>query len=157
MLWWSDHIFYLHNAEAILAHPAPYKATALRDHDRAPDAPDHVYRYRFTGLNGFDPAPDCLRSGNNSSYAAIHLAAHLGARKIILLGVDMKHGPDGRTHWHEGYGRPHLQHTLDVQMRPHFDHLVKPLAERGITVVNANPESALIAWPRMTFEEALRE
>lgn len=155
VLWWSDHLFYLRNREAIDAHAAPYKATGLRSNEQHADLAAEVHRYRFTGLHGLDAEPGCVRTGNNSAFAALHLAAHLGARKIVLLGVDMKHGAAGETHWHNGHGIAHIEHTLTHQMLPYFESLKEPLAALGIEVLNANPESALLTWPRMTFDQAL--
>jgi hypothetical protein len=40
-------------------------------------------------------------------------------------------------------------------MLPHFEPLVKPLQQRGITVVNASPYSALRCWPRCSIDEGL--
>jgi hypothetical protein len=155
VLWWSDVIFWRRNREALLAHHAPYKATALYDY-QAEDYPpiDLVHCYKFTGCTGFDADPACLRHGNNSSYAAMHLAAHLGARKIILLGVDMRHA-EGRSHWHDGYPQPALQETLEQLMLPYFATLAPALAERKIEVLNASPDSALTVWPRCSIEEGL--
>ena len=51
---------------------------------------------------GLESARDTLAHGNNSGYAAINLAVHLGAARIVLLGYDM--GNDGKvSHFHEGY------------------------------------------------------
>ncbi len=91
----------------------------------------------------------------NSTYAAIHLAAHLGAARIVLLGVDMRYGPAGESHFHGGHGLIHSEATLTELMLPHFEPLVKPLQQRGITVVNASPDSALRCWPRCSIDEGL--
>lgn len=155
LLWWSDPNFWRKHREALLAHPAPWKATGALNRRDLVDYPPEIVTYRFTGIEGFDPDPLCLRTGNNSAYAAMHLAAHLGARRIVLLGVDMQHGPNGETHWHGGHGLLHQERTLTEKMLPLFAGLVAPLAERGIEVMNANPDSALALWPRCTIDEAL--
>src|SRR5678815_3029451 len=49
-----------------------------------------------TGKDGFDERPTSLRTGQNSGYQAIHLAVHLGASLIVLLGYDMR---DTQNHW----------------------------------------------------------
>ncbi len=86
----------------------------------------------------------------------VRLAAHLGAAKIILLGVDMRHGPAGETHYHGGHGVLHQEITLSQYMLPQFNSIIKPLAQRGIEVLNASPDSALTIWPRCSIDEGLQ-
>jgi hypothetical protein len=155
ILWWSDILFWLRNREALLAHKAPWKATGIENRRDSVKYPSEVAVYDFTGMTGFDDRPGCLRHGNNSSYAAIHLAAQLGAKRIVLLGVDMKHGPAGETHFHTGHGLVRQERTLTEKMLPHFESLAPALAERGVEIVNANPESALAIWPRCSIDAAL--
>lgn len=154
VLWWTDAKFWHHNSVKIMAHRARWKATCLHNYGGI-DLPAEIKQYRFTGHKGFDPDPGCLRSGNNSTYAAIHLAAHLGANRIILLGLDMKHGPGGETHFHGGHGVLHLAETMTQLMLPWFDHLKAPLAARGIEVLNACADSALLTWPRCSIDQGL--
>jgi len=156
LLWWSDVIFWRRHCDALLAHAAPYKATALHDYP-AEDFPpeDVVHRYKFTGCTGFDEDLGQIRHGNNSTYAAMHLAVHLGAKKLVLLGCDMRHTKDGRTHWHDGYPAPAQPETLAQLMLPHFKTLAPALAARGVEVLNASPDSALVVWARCSIEEGL--
>ncbi len=42
----------------------------------------------ITGNFGYDPDPRNIRTGYNSGYQAVHCAAHLGARNIVLLGFN---------------------------------------------------------------------
>lgn len=105
-------------------------------------------------VEGFGDAPDGVRTGRNSGYQAIQLAAHRGARRVVLLGFDMKAGADGRVHWHAEHPRPSDPST-PPSFIPHFRSLVAPLAARGVEVLNATPGSALDAFPRSTLEEAL--
>src|SRR5690606_24516492 len=44
---------------------------------------------RNTGYDGLEMAPTGLRNGRNSGYAAVNLAVHLGASRVVLLGYDM--------------------------------------------------------------------
>lgn len=156
LLWWSDARFWRIHHEQLVAHEAPFKATALMDYpaEMLP-LPESVTLYRFTGCTGFDDAPGCLRHGNNGAYAAMHLAAKLGAKKLVLLGIDMAHAKDGRTHWHDGHGVIHLDDTLKDLMLPWFKTLAKPLAQHGVEVLNASPDSRLTVWPRCSIEQGL--
>ena len=86
-----------------------------------------------------------LRTGGNSGYQAINLAVHLGAKRIVLLGYDMK-PDDGKHHW---FG----SHPYDVPAPPYekflelFATLVDPLKELEVEVVNCTPDSALDVFP----------
>jgi len=109
---------------------------------------------RFTGQLGFDPDPQALRHGSNSGYQAIHLAAHLGAKRIVLLGYDL-HVDGKQTHWHNAPRPADFAGLCRDSFLPCFDSLVQPLADRGIEVVNATPGSALMCWPHVALERAL--
>jgi hypothetical protein len=101
-----------------------------------------------TGRVGLETRAYGLRTGSNSGYQAINLARHLGARRILLLGYDMRGGhffgqhPDGTA--------PPFAVCLS-----HFHSLVKPLAAEGIEVLNCSRHTALEAFPRVPLEEAL--
>lgn len=116
-----------------------------------------ILRLRNTGPTGLETSPDGVRHGSNSGYQCINLAVHLGVRRIILLGFDMR-CVDGETHWGP---RPEQQsvhgftRTLDVMLKK-FETLVDPLAAAGVEVVNCSPGSRLTVWPMVSLEEALR-
>lgn len=151
ILWWSDKRFFDWHHEGLKKHKAPIKASGLRKRDHH-TYPDWVKVWKFTGIDGFDQ--ENLRSGNNSTYAAIHLAVHLGYRRIVLLGVDMCFS-GGKSHWHEGHGVEHKESTLKEKMLPYFDTLAPHLEEMGVEVINANPDSELKVWPRVKIDEVL--
>lgn len=104
---------------------------------------------RQTGLEGFDPDPSCIRTGGNSVYQAMHIAVHAGAARIVLLGVDM-HGP----HWF-GDHPDKITPNFSVDLAPHFETLKPAMVERGVSVVNASPGSALAAFPLVDLSGAL--
>lgn len=110
---------------------------------------------RHTGVEGLCEDPDGLRTGHNSGYQAINLAFHMGAERIVLLGIDMKaRDSDGRMHW---FDRRHEYPAELYQelMLPNFQTLLAPLARHGVEVVNASPDSALDCFRRAPLAEAL--
>lgn len=118
------------------------------------DGHPQVNALRLTGQDGMEDDPSCLRHGSNSGYAAINLAVHLGAKRILLLGYDMRL-ENGRSNWHDEL-RPFASPSLYEQsMLPHFATLVEPLGKLGVEVVNCTPGSALDAFPKATLEDAL--
>ena len=102
---------------------------------------------------GFCESPDGLRTGGNGGYQVLQLAAHLGARRVVLLGYDMR-PIDGKAHWHEEHPIPTPLDCL-TGYADGFRTLVEPLRRRGVEVINATPGSALDFFPRATLQEAL--
>lgn len=109
----------------------------------------------LSGQHGLEKDPGKLCHGSNSGYQAINLAYHLGAKRIVLLGYDMKVSDKGRTHWHQENRPDDFASILKNSMLPHFDTLVAPLKEAGVEVINATPDSALTCWPYQPLEELL--
>ena len=114
-----------------------------------------VKALRNTGKSGLEYDPTGLRHGNNSGYAAINLAYHLGVKRIVLLGFDM--GNEGKTgHFHDGYPVKVTQNkTYEFSMAPMFLSLVDPLKKKNVEIINANPQSKLTCFPRMSLDKAL--
>lgn len=118
-----------------------------------PDLPrrhEDIHYFRKTGTVGFDPDPECLRTGGNSGYGALQVCAHLGAKTILLVGYDMK---SAGNHWFGSHPpgvwrRPPVMETRARQ----FDDLAAPLAELGIRVVNCTPGSGIGAFETGSLE-----
>lgn len=99
-----------------------------------------------TGLT-LDPGKVAL--GLNGVYQSINVAVHLGATRIILLGVDMK-GGHFFGHHPNNSGPPF---SLCLQR---FQTLVEPLQTAGVEIVNCTPDTALKAFPRVALAEAIQ-
>jgi hypothetical protein len=108
---------------------------------------------RHVGDTGLSLDPTSLKTGKNITYAAMNLAVHLGAKRIVLLGVDMQRGPKGQMHCHadhpDGSGPPC---ALAMTM---FPTLISPLKEAGVSVVNCTRRTALACFPLEQLELAL--
>lgn len=108
-----------------------------------------------TGQDGLERSPDGLRTGKNSGYAAINLAVHFGAVRILLLGYDMKIGSNGQTHF-DGPRRG-TPATNFPMFRAMFDTLPEPLKLAGVTVLNCSRKSALECFPRVPLAHAMAQ
>lgn len=108
---------------------------------------------RTTGDSGLELDPTAIRTGKNSAYAAINVAVHLGAKRIVLLGVDMKHGPKGKRHWHDEH--PNWPGPALLICPPLFETLREPLKAIGVEVVNCTRDTALRAFPCQPLESVL--
>lgn len=104
---------------------------------------------------GLEDAKDGLCHGNNSGYAAINLAYLLGAKRIVLLGYDMRN-EGSKGHYHDGYPVPVTGDNIyKDQFIPGFQILADLLKEKKIEVYNASINSSLKVWQRISFNQAL--
>tara|TARA_B100000900_G_C20435213_1_gene656684 strand:+ start:117 stop:920 length:804 start_codon:yes stop_codon:yes gene_type:complete len=103
---------------------------------------------------GLEIDPETLAHGFNSGYAAINLAYHLGAKRIVLLGFDM--AEDGKdTHFHDGYPtRSSGDKVYKEKFLPGFKQLYDELKGTGVEVINASPNSRLKVFPKITLNQA---
>ena len=118
-----------------------------------------VLRLRNTGSVDLETEPDGLRHGSNSGYQAINLAFHMGARRIVLVGFDMRIVAE-TAHWNTDHvmqqNEAGFALTLRQVMLPKFETLRTPLEAAGVEVFNATPNSALTVWPYVPLREALQ-
>jgi hypothetical protein len=106
------------------------------------------------GLRGLEKERTHLAWNRSSGGAAINLAVHLGARRIILLGFDMKTGVH-TSHFAPNAAKPTLKDETFEGWRDTMNHLASVLKAIGVTVLNATPGSALKAFPMVDFEATL--
>lgn len=114
-----------------------------------------VHHIRYSGIGGFDPNPAFIRTGSNSAYQALHIAIHAGAKKVILLGVDMSDKKGG--HWHKEHPIPLRTTAPDLFARwiKAFEELAKCLKGHDVDIVNCSPSSALLAFRKSSLEKEL--
>lgn len=109
---------------------------------------------RNTGTLGIETDPTALRTGRNSGYAALNLAVHLGAPRILLLGYDMRY-QHGKTHFFGDHPAPLGNRSEFPKFIEAFMSTVKPLQALGVSMINCTPVSALACFPKMLLAEAL--
>lgn len=110
-----------------------------------------VRTLKNTGLEGFDDTPGCIRGGCNSGYQAVHLAAQLGAHRIIIVGFDFS--DDGaKSHWFGPHGPGMDLHSNTENWRRNFSGLTDELARRKIAVVNATIKSTITWLPKVNLD-----
>lgn len=105
--------------------------------------PGDTYRLKARNGRGITfSMRDGIFHGENSGYGALNLAVCLGANPIYLLGYDMK-GENGKQAWyHSGYPQAQVDNVYK-KFIPYYKHTAPLLEEKGIKVVNLNPESEL--------------
>jgi hypothetical protein len=93
----------------------------------------------------------------DSIYGALGLAYHMEAKKIAVLGLDVK----GFGHWYNdkdpynGHNQPEEKfNTYKENLKGIFRSCLPQIKQRGIEIVNGSPESTIDAFPKMTPQEA---
>lgn len=116
-------------------------------------APHGVHILKYTGVDGLERDRAAVRHGHNSTYQALHVAIHAGARCVLLLGADMGHGVHGPKYFYgDRIGQVRSPFALFLAS---FATLVEPLAAAGIEVLNCSRASALTCFPRVPLVDAL--
>lgn len=111
---------------------------------------------KLLGGEGFSAdLEEGIFSGYTISYFALQVAAYMGFKKIIFLGLDLKHsgpkthffGQDPQTVNHEQTEFPRMKKMLDFG--------AKTLANTDIEVFNCSPTSTLDSFKKISYPEAL--
>lgn len=107
-----------------------------------------------TGYSGIETEPNGLRTGRNSGYAAINLAVHFGAARILLLGYNMSHHHGAHFFGDHPVGL-HQTSGLYPGFRRSFDSMVAPLKALGVEVINCTTNTSLHTFPQQPWREVL--
>ena len=154
VLYSSDSSWWTRAAKMPAFHGLKYKVSAQHAPRVEKTRWPGVVILENTGERGLELTPPAIRTGKNSGSAAINLAVHLGARRVLLLGYDM--GPHlGRHHFFEAAAVANL--SPYVMFRKYLATMAGPLAEAGIVVLNCSRRTALECFPCVTLEAALEE
>jgi hypothetical protein len=119
---------------------------------------------------GISRAGNSVSWNGNSGAAAISLAVHAGAKRIILLGFDMCL-VDNRQHWHGAYringkapdAKKNKQNrivTVAETFERHsicFPMIAQDAKKYGVQILNASPESQIKEFPKCTVQDILND
>lgn len=100
----------------------------------------------------------CLYLGESVIFGAIQIARYLGARRIVLVGVDMNYTGDVK----KDYGvartdKPAMVMDYETHAKPMFEHCVRELSAVGVEFVNATDGGRVDCVRRMSLAEACRD
>ena len=152
---WIDVVFYgdcrwYENHKDALLNFGGLKVTCCDQHTKLPGIKAIKRR---NGTVGLDCNPALIAWNLSSGAAAINLAVHFGAKKIVLLGFDMRK-INGRNNWHtshaEGQDRDPYARFLAT-----FPPIARDLIALDVECVNATPGSALGVFPIVDPAEVL--
>ena len=117
------------------------------------DYPHGIFILNTSGGHELGTAmKDGIAGGTNAGFGALSLAVALGASPIYLLGFDMK-GKDGKQRWwHDGYPDKQGERVYKSFIND-FQRAAKSLVQKGIQVINLNPDSDLKCFNFGKIEE----
>lgn len=87
---------------------------------------------------------------------AINLALLLGAKRVVLLGFDMKMGDENQANWHVNEVNTPIPSDY-VKFAEGMETIAKELSEKypDAEILNAGPDSALECFTKVTLESTL--
>jgi hypothetical protein len=81
---------------------------------------------------------------NNSGVATLRIAYAMGCNPIYLVGIDVKIGDDGKTHFHNDYsGLRTTPPTRYNQFYTEFDRTIKAMQEKNREIISCSENSLL--------------
>ena len=107
---------------------------------------------------GISSSPKMVSWNGNSGAAAISLAVHTGAKRIILLGFDMQLNSKNMQHWHNVYNRGERLDKRKLPFERHkrgFPEIAKDAKRMGVEILNASPTSEIKEFQRFSVKELL--
>jgi len=155
VLFFGDCGWYLPHRERLAQWPGLKITSCRRFENKSRDESETIkYLKRDKTKLGISRNPSTVCWNNNSGFAAISVAAHLGARQIVLLGFDMTLDEQGFSHWNAGHGSakrkpPFARHLAGEKQ------IAADAREMGIEIVNASPISAIRAFKKVKLKEVL--
>ncbi|GAG26616.1 unnamed protein product, partial [marine sediment metagenome] len=104
---------------------------------------------------GFSANQKRLAWNHNTGAMAVNLAVLLGAKKIYLLGFDMKlESKRGDANWFRNEkDKPNAQSY--PRFLSGFEHVKAGVKQAGVEVVNTNPNSAMECFPKVKLNDVL--
>ena len=109
---------------------------------------------RVEGKRADGLGKDKVHYGANGGYQAINLAYLFGAKKIILLGFDMKRGKV-KSHWHGEHPGGLNKDLLIKTWLKNFPKLAEDLKSEGVEVINSTRDTALECFNKVKLEDAI--
>lgn len=112
-----------------------------------------VFMLHNYGGDGISELSNGIKTGSNSGYQAINVAVLAGAKRVLLLGYDMRFA-SGRTHSHGGHPVQMPEDAYRSYARK-FSSMVPHLKRLGVEVLNCTPSSAITCFPAVGLASVL--
>lgn len=158
MVFFGDNGFFLAHKERLAKFPG-IKTSCNPNSNQTPWVKN--FARDSSHPKGICMTPGKVSWNSNSGSAAISIAAQAGAKRILLLGFDMKLSDDKRQHFHNVYGRGQIVDQRRLRKLPFdrhlrgFDQIAKDAQQHGIEIINLSPDSAITQFRKISLKEFL--
>lgn len=156
--YFADHRWYRWHKDKPLFKQFPGERYSIENANSAIEDPRITVLRNLSVVGGtmgrLSTDPSGLYTAMNSGYQAIGLAVLKGARRIVLLGYDMKPCVDGRHHWHKEHPVP-MDGGIYVRWREEYKQMAPTAKAMGIEILNATSDSALDGFAKVTLESVV--
>ncbi|MBZ9759480.1 hypothetical protein LB553_01075 [Mesorhizobium sp. CA8] len=95
-------------------------------------------------------------NGGNSGFQALNLAVQFGAKRILLIGLDMS--LSGGVHWYGPNKWPNANNPNDSNFKrwiDAFEGSAALLKSMGVEIINCSMNSAIQCFPKRSLEDAI--
>jgi hypothetical protein len=149
-LYAGDYMFWkLHIAEI----KAKFKGKLITQ-DNSASSRFNLTRIRGTNRDGLGKG--VIHLNGNSGVQALNLAFVWGARRIILLGMDMKLGPKGERHFHANHPHPAVQNQVFSEWLHKLEKVAKDLRAEKCEVIDCTVGGAITCFTKGDWREVLK-
>jgi hypothetical protein len=111
-----------------------------------------LHTFRANGIERLCRDPTEISTGKNSGFQAVHVAYHLGATRIVLVGFDFR---DVMQHWFGEHPKDVRRSAVGREWVRYITNLGAELEREGVAIVNATTGSAITAFPFVDLKEEL--
>ena len=157
IVFFGDNNFFFQHKEGL----AEFPGIKISCHSQVEPYKWVKYMPKDAKGRGISDNPKMVCWNNNSGAAAISVAVNAGAKRVILLGFDMKLGETNMQHWHNLYGKGECLDTRRIQKLPFGRHLrgfsiiMADARKRGVQILNCSPDSAIVEVPKVSLKDLI--
>ena len=149
--FFGDSAWYLVHRKKLAEWPGLKVSCAPREGSLTKDGIKYLAKDRHRRF-GISRDKTKVSWNANSGAAAISMAAHFGAKRIILLGFDMKLDKANVSHWHGAHSPGKKAKNPFPRHLKGFKAISEDAKAMGIEIINASPDSAIVEFPRVSLE-----
>ena len=115
-----------------------------------------IFQIRRGKSTGLERRPEFISWNKHSGASAINIAYHLGAKTVVLVAFDMKNlKGDDKHNWHDYHHTVPISDIYTSRFMKVYPNIKRDAKILKVNIINANPDSGLNYFPKMTLEEAV--
>lgn len=157
LVFFGDQSFFFNHLKGL----SEFEGLKCSSHHCVEQYPWVKYLPRNNSKNrGISENPKSVCWNGNSGSAAISIAANAGAKRIFLLGFDMKLDDANKQHFHNQYDRLNKvrnpKKPFELPFNRHligFHQISIDARLRGIEIINVCPDSAITQFRKVSLKD----